>query len=60
MKVFHNIQSWASQIGYVVEDAKSKYVWFKENKIEFHECNTVDELIDQILNEIKNSYVGPK
>lgn len=60
MKVFQTIESWASNIGYVVEYNESEYIWFKESKIEFHKCKTIDELIDQILNEIKNSYIGQK
>lgn len=60
MKFFHTIESWASNIGYVVENNESKYIWFKENKIEFKECDTISELIEQILNDIKISYVGQK
>lgn len=60
MKSFHTIESWASSIGYLVENNESKYVWSKEDKIEFHECNSIEELMDQILSEIKKSYVGEK
>lgn len=60
MKSFYTIESWASSVGYLVEKNESKYIWFKEEKIEFHECSSIDEVMDQILSEIKKSYIGEK
>lgn len=56
---FRNIESWASRIGYIVEESEQgRYVWYRENNLEFHNCVSVEDVIDQILAEIKASYVG--
>lgn len=52
-----SIEGWASRLGYVVEKNESGgYVWFKESEIKFTNCETIEELIDQILAEIKISF----
>lgn len=56
---YSNIESWASRIGYVVERSEDgKYTWHKENTLEFHDCFSVEDVIEQILVEIKSSYFG--
>lgn len=57
MSGFRSIEGWASRLGYVVEKNESGgYVWFKENEIKFKNCDTLEELMDQILLEIKISF----
>lgn len=62
MKKFFTIESWASNVGYVVErdDQSTKYVWYKERQQEFRTCHTVGEVIEAILDEIRLSYEGEK
>jgi len=56
MKItFNTIESWASNIGYVVEKTDSGLVWYKEHYTRFRRCSSVDEAVDQILHEIRES-----
>ncbi len=62
MDKFRTIESWASNIGYVVErDEKiGRYVWHEENSTGFSTCHTVSEVIEAILDEIRRGYEGEK
>lgn len=62
MKKFTTIESWASNIGYVVESDSSgeKYTWYKENIQEFRTCRSIGEVIEAILDEIRHGYEGGK
>ena len=54
-----NIESWASRIGYIVEKSEDgRYAWHREGALEFHDCFSVEDVIEQILAEIKSSYIG--
>lgn len=61
---FYSIESWASNLGYVVQKEDSvvgdKYFWHKERDTEFRSCHAVGELIEAILDEIRRSYEGEK
>lgn len=52
------IESWASSLGYIVEEQNGLYIWFKENDLVHKSCSSKEELIESILQEIKNSYIG--
>jgi hypothetical protein len=58
MKKFKTIESWASNLGYIVESDSDGYVWYKENNFRASRCATVFEAIDQILSEIRSGYEG--
>jgi len=55
---YMTIESWASSLGYIVEQNSSGYVWFKENEFSPRSCSTIEELLESILKEIKNTYSG--
>jgi hypothetical protein len=55
---FHTVESWASRLGYVIEkaeDGSSKCVWHKEVNLKFNHCNSVEEAVDQIIEDIRKS-----
>jgi hypothetical protein len=54
------IESWASILGYIVERQNGTYVWFRENDSIHKSCFSIDQLMNDILEEIKESYVGEK
>lgn len=59
--VFHTIESWASRLGYVVEKSESNpdvFIWYKEYSLRSQKCNSQSEIIEQIIEDIKKSYVG--
>jgi hypothetical protein len=58
MKKFKTIESWASNLGYIVESDSDGYVWYKENNAKYAYCKTVQDVIDQILLDIKSGYEG--
>lgn len=62
MRKFFHIESWASNIGYVVEkkEGDQGYIWHNASTNEFKECINVSDIIDQILDEIRSSYEGEK
>jgi hypothetical protein len=58
MKKFKTIESWASNLGYIVESDSDAYVCYKENDAVYVHCKTVRDVIEQILSEIRSSYEG--
>lgn len=60
MEVFYTIESWASNLGYIVEvninQDEESFVWYKENTLKFSRAKTRQEVIEKILEEIKSSY----
>ncbi len=60
MKIFKTIESWASNLGYVVEKKEYNYEWFKENEFRTNTAKTTQEVIDGIIFEIVSSYKGEK
>ena len=62
MKKFTTIESWASNIGYVVESDSSgeKYTWYRESTQEFKICRTIGEVIEAVLDEVRRGYEGEK
>ncbi len=57
---YKNIESWASSIGYVVEDNFDGYVWYKEGSVTQKKCRSADEVMDQILEDIRSNYQGER
>jgi hypothetical protein len=54
------LESWASNIGYVVEkDDSGDYVWSKEGG-SLNKCHTAGEVVDRILEDIRSSYQGER
>jgi hypothetical protein len=58
MNKFKTIESWASNLGCIVESDSEGYVWYKENGSKYAYCKTVQDVIDQILSDIRSSYEG--
>ena len=58
MKKFRTIESWASSVGYVVEPGAEGYFWYSENSLECNRCESVSDVIEQIIYDIKSSYEG--
>lgn len=58
--IFKTIESWASNLGYVVEKKETYdgYIWYKENDLNFNYSKDSSDTIDQILEEIRKKYVG--
>ena len=52
---FSTIESWASAIGYVVEKTDCGLVLYKEHCTRFYRFSSVDEVVDHILSEIRDS-----
>ena len=54
------LESWASNIGYVVEkDEFGEYLWSKEGG-SLNKCRTAGEIVDRILEDIRSSYQGER
>jgi len=60
MKVFNTIESWASSLGYVVENKNGCYEWHKEDDLSYRVSSCIKELMKDILEDISNSYKGEK
>lgn len=62
MKTFRTIESWASNIGYLVEKNEHGpgYIWYRESHLDHKNSNTINELINDILNDVRKSYEGPE
>ena len=56
MNKFKTIESWASSLGYVVESESDGYAWHKDSN--HARCKTVQDVVEQILSNIKSSYEG--
>lgn len=58
---FHTVESWASRLGYVVEKSESNpdsIIWYKEYSLRSQKCKTTSEVVEQIIEDIRKSYVG--
>ena len=53
------LESWASNIGYVVEKDDGEYLWSKEGG-PLNKCRTAGEVVDHILEDIRLSYQGER
>lgn len=59
MKVrYITIESWASRLGYVVEMTERGYVWHHEDEFPRPPLQTVDEVIEAILQRLREEYKG--
>lgn len=52
------IESWASSLGYIVEEHNTGYIWYKECDLSHKSCETIKEVMESILQEIKSTYLG--
>lgn len=62
MKVFNTIESWASNLGYIVEQTRENdnivFVWHEEQKGPFKKAYSIEQVMNDILSEIKSAYRG--
>lgn len=58
MAKYGTIESWASRLGYVVEQTPCGYVWHRENEGVRGTLQTPEEVLDAILGDLRSEYGG--
>jgi hypothetical protein len=56
----HNIESWASNIGYIVEKNEQEgnliYYWHKSGEVKPNIAHSAEEVMNKILDDIKSNF----
>ena len=58
MSKYSSIESWASRLGYVVEQTSCGYVWHRENEKARGTLATAEEVMEAILGDLRSEYGG--
>jgi hypothetical protein len=55
---YASIESWASRLGYVVEESDGGYIWHPSDDLVPRRCQTAREAMEEILGCIRSEYKG--